>query len=207
MINRNKFGFGTYEVLTVCVMLLIIVVVALAYVFRTDYKEKYSVMEYNARMFSLSSTNLYIEEGTRNVYYLQMLLDKKIFSEVKNPFQGKKYCDSYNSKVEFKDDKKYVTLECGNYLIYQQDTLAKSFAIYQVDAWSDKKSKDDNQTVTFYNYNKNGKKIFDRDMEEELFLYEFNKTNGTKYEAISDIPEQSNIVKTTLYRHIEKVSD
>ena len=129
MINRNKFGFGTYEVLTVCVMLLIIVVVALAYVFRTDYKEKYSVMEYNARMFSLSSTNLYIEEGTRNVYYLQMLLDKKIFSEVKNPFQGKKYCDSYNSKVEFKDDKKYVTLECGNYLIYQQDTLAKSFAI------------------------------------------------------------------------------
>ena len=44
MINKRNNGFGAYEMLTVCVMLLIIVVVALAYVFKTDYKEKYKVI-------------------------------------------------------------------------------------------------------------------------------------------------------------------
>ena len=52
MINRMKRGFGTYEILTVFVLLLIIVVVLLAGVFKTEYKEKYDVMENNARMFS-----------------------------------------------------------------------------------------------------------------------------------------------------------
>ena len=60
MINRMKRGFGTYEILTVFVMLLIIVVVLLAGVFKTDYTEKYDVMENNARMFSLTVANLYL---------------------------------------------------------------------------------------------------------------------------------------------------
>ena len=76
MISKMKKGFGSYEVLTVCVMLLIIVVVALAYVFKTNYKEKYDVMEYNARMFSLTVSNLYMQEGTQNVYYLQEVIDQ-----------------------------------------------------------------------------------------------------------------------------------
>lgn len=207
MISRMKKGFGSYEVLTVCVMLLIIVVVALAYVFKTNYKEKYDVMEYNAQMFSLTVSNLYMQEGTQNVYYLQEIIDRKLSSDIKNPFQGDKYCDSFSSKVEIVDGKKLVTLECGNYLVYQQDSLKSPYTIYQVGAWSTKKKDDDNQTVIFYNYLENGESLFEEDLEEAIFLYEYNKENGTSYTAVADIPDQDNIVQTTKYRHMEKVSD
>lgn len=82
-----KRGFGTYEILTVFVMLLIIVVVLLAGVFKTDYKEKYDVMENNARMFSLTVANLYLEDGTQDVYYLQTIMDKRLLSNIKNPLK------------------------------------------------------------------------------------------------------------------------
>ena len=151
MISRMKKGFGSYEVLTVCVMLLIIVVVALAYVFKTNYKEKYDVMEYNARMFSLTVSNLYMQEGTQNVYYLQEVIDQRLSSDIKNPFQGDKYCDPLSSKVEIVDDKKLVTLECGNYMVYQQDSLKSPYTIYQVGTWSTNKKDENNQTSVFYN--------------------------------------------------------
>lgn len=207
MISRMKKGFGSYEVLTVCVMLLIIVVVALAYVFKTNYKEKYDVMEYNAKMFSLTVSNLYMQDGTQSVYYLQEIIDEKLSSNIKNPFQGDKYCDPFSSKVEIVDGKKFVTLECGNYLVYQQDSLKSPYTIYQVGAWSTKKKADDNQTVVFYNYLEDGESLFEENLEEAIFLYEYNKETGTSYTSIADIPNQDNIVKTTRYRHMEKVSD
>lgn len=207
MISRKKQGFGAYEMLTICVMLLIIIVVALAYVFRTDYKEKYQVMEYNARMLALSVSNLYLEDSQKSTYYLQNLVDAKIYSNIKNPFQGDTYCDSNKSKVEIKENKKYVTLECGNYLIYNQNSLEKNYTIYQVSNWSLKKHEIDNQRVEFYNYQQDGEKLFAEDLEEELFLYEFNKIEGTEYEDVSAIPQQENIIKNTMYRYMKKVSD
>lgn len=207
MISRMKKGFGSYEVLTVCVMLLIIVVVALAYVFKTNYKEKYDVMEYNARMFSLTVSNLYMQEGTQNVYYLQEVIDQRLSSDIKNPFQGDKYCDPLSSKVEIVDDKKLVTLECGNYMVYQQDSLKSPYTIYQVGTWSTNKKDENNQTSVFYNYVENGVSLFEEDLEESIFLYEFNKENGTSYTSISELPNQDNIVQTTMYRHMKKVSD
>ena len=207
MISRKKQGFGAYEMLTICVMLLIIIVVALAYVFRTDYKEKYQVMEYNARMLALSVSNLYLEDSQKSTYYLQNLVDAKIYSNIKNPFQEETYCDSNKSKVEIKKNKKYVTLECGNYLIYNQNSLEKNYTIYQVSNWSLKKHEIDNQRVEFYNYQQDGEKLFAEDLEEELFLYEFNKIEGTEYEDVSAIPQQENIIKNTMYRYMKKVSD
>ena len=207
MISRKKQGFGAYEMLTICVMLLIIIVVALAYVFRTDYKEKYQVMEYNARMLALSVSNLYLEDSQKSTYYLQNLVDAKIYSNIKNPFQGDTYCDSNKSKVEIKENKKYVTLECGNYLIYNQNSLGENYTIYQVSNWSLKKHEFDKQRVGFYNYQQDGEKLFAEDLEEELFLYEFNKIEGTEYEDVSAIPQQENIIKNTMYRYMKKVSD
>ena len=207
MTNKRKNGFGAYEMLTICVMILIIIVVALAYVFRTDYKEKYRVMEYNARMFALSVSNFSLSDGEQTVYYLKHLVDAKIYSSIKNPFQGDSYCKSNNSKVEIRDNKKYVTLECGNYLIYDQDSLDENYTIYQVSNWSSKKRKSDNQSMKFYNYQYDGEKLFSEDLEKDLFLYEYNKKKGTEYEDISQIPEQENIIKTKLYRHIKKVSE
>ena len=92
-------------------------------------------------------------------------------------------------------------------MIYQQDSLKSSYAIYQVGAWSTKKKDDDNQTVIFYNYLENGKSFFEEDLEEAIFLYEYNKENGTSYTSVANIPDKDNIVQTTKYRHMEKVSD
>lgn len=208
MISKRKKGIGAYEMLTICVMLLIIIVVALAYVFKTDYTEKYKVMRYNAKMLGLSVSNLYLEDDSKKLYYLQELIDSKLYSDVKNPFQGDKFCDTYLSKVEIKDnDKKFVTLECGNYLIYNQNTIDEEYDIYQASEWSSKKHKNDNQETVFYNYQVDGQDVFEEWLEKDIFLYEYNKKNGTEYFDITEIPEDVSIQEKTMYRYIKKVSD
>ena len=207
MINKRNNGFGAYEMLTVCVMLLIIVVVALAYVFKTDYKEKYKVIRYNAKMFGLSVSNLSFADESKNVYYLQELVDSKLYSNVKNPFQGDKFCDNYLSKVEIQENKKFVTLECGNYLVYNQDVADKKYAVYQKTEWSSKKHKNDNQETVFYNYQIDGKDVFDRWLEKDIFLYEYNKKNGTDYLDISEVSGEVSVQEKTMYRYVKKVSD
>lgn len=207
MINKRNNGFGAYEMLTVCVMLLIIVVVALAYVFKTDYKEKYKVIRYNAKMFGLSVSNLSFADESKNVYYLQEFVDSKLYSNVKNPFQGDKFCDNYLSKVEIQEKKKFVTLECGNYLVYNQDVADKKYAVYQKTEWSSKKHKNDNQETVFYNYQIDGKDVFDRWLEKDIFLYEYNKKNGTDYLDISEVSGEASVQEKTMYRYVKKVSD
>ena len=207
MINKFKRGFGTYEMLTVFVVILIIVVICLSFVFKSDYKEKYAVMEYNARMFALSANNLSIETGSQGPFYLQELIDQKLSSSIKNPFKGGKYCDSLLSKVVIKNQKKYVTLQCGNYLIYNQDTLDKEFTIYQVGSWKKGNSDDDNvQVEDFYNLVEDGKNLFDEDLEEGAFLYSYNMKKGTTYDSINDIPEKNKLVHEVRHRYLEKVN-
>ena len=207
MINKFKRGFGTYEMLTVFVVILIIVVICLSFVFKSDYKEKYAVMEYNARMFALSANNLSIETGSYGPFYLQELIDQRLSSSIKNPFKGDKYCDSLLSKVVIKKQKKYVTLQCGNYLIYNQDTLDKDFTIYQVGSWKKGNSDDDNvQVEDFYNLVEDGKNLFDEDLEEGAFLYSYNMKKGTTYDTINDLPEKNKLVHEVRHRYLEKVN-
>ena len=207
MINKFKRGFGTYEMLTVFVVILIIVVICLSFVFKSDYKEKYAVMEYNARMFALSANNLSIETRSHGPFYLQELIDQRLSSSIKNPFKGDKYCDSLLSKVVIKKQKKYVTLQCGNYLIYNQDTLDKEFTIYQVGSWKKGNSDDDNvQVEDFYNLVEDGKNLFDEDLEEGAFLYSYNMKKGTTYDSINDIPEKNKLVHEVRHRYLEKVN-
>lgn len=207
MINKFKRGFGTYEMLTVFVVILIIVVICLSFVFKSDYKEKYAVMEYNARMFALSANNLSIETGSHGPFYLQELIDQRLSSSIKNPFKGSKYCDSLLSKVVIKKQKKYVTLQCGNYLIYNQDTLDKEFTIYQVGSWKKGNSDDENvQVEDFYNLVEDGKNLFDEDLEEGAFLYSYNMKKGTTYDSINDIPEKNKLVHEVRHRYLEKVN-
>ena len=92
-------------------------------------------------------------------------------------------------------------------MVYQQDSLKSPYTIYQVGTWSTNKKDENNQTSVFYNYVENGESLFEEDLEESIFLYEFNKENGTSYTSISELPNQDNIVQTTMYRHMEKVSD
>ena len=64
-----------------------------------------------------------------------------------------------------------------------------------------------NQIVDFYNYKKDGKDLFDEDLELGMFLYKYNFEMGTDYQKIDEIPDQENIVKTTRYRHLKEVTD
>jgi len=52
----------------------------------------------------------------KGTMYLSEMLDLNLISPIKNPFNGKE-CDIYESKVDFSEDIKRVTLKCGEYLI------------------------------------------------------------------------------------------
>ncbi len=198
MMIRNNKGFGSREILTVSVVCFILAAILLVLAIRSSNSEKYRVMEYNARVFGLSATT-YQMESSNNVVYMAELLENGLFSEVKNPFGGDKYCDAFESKVEYQDEKKYVTLQCGSYLIEHQLISSSEYQIYKVSKWS-LKNEDGMQKRLFYNYKVNGKDVFDQDYNEEMFLYVFNNKMNTEYAKIDDIPAKYHVYSKTLYR-------
>ena len=106
-----------------------------------------------------------------------------------------------------KGNKKYVTLECGNYLVYNQNVADDEYDVYQKTEWSSKKHKNDNQETVFYNYQVDGQDVFDEWLEKDIFLYEYNLKNGTDYVDIDEIPQDVAIQTKTMYRYVKKVSD
>ena len=142
-------------------------------------------------------------DGNYSVYKLQMAIDQKLLSNMKNPFKGSKYCNPYASKVSVSSNKKYVTLECGNYLIYEQDSLEKPYVIYQVGKWTSSEIKGERQEAILYNYKEDG---FPENLEEDIFLYEFNTLKGTSFQRVSEIPAEYQITKETKYRYIKNVN-
>ncbi len=198
MIKNNK-GFGSKEILTVSVVCFILAAILLVFAIRSSNGQKYRVMEYNARVFGISATT-YQMENNNNVVYMAELLENGLFSQVKNPFGNEKYCDAFESKVEYQDEKKYVTLQCGDYLIDHQLVSSEKYSIYKVSNWVDKKESDTMQTQTFYNYKEDSKDGFDQSYNEEMFLYVFNKKMNTEYTKISDIPIKYQVYSKVLYR-------
>ena len=95
-------------------------------------------------------------------------------------------------------------MECGNYLIYEQDSLEKPYVIYQVGKWTSSEIKGERQEAILYNYKEDG---FPENLEEDIFLYEFNKLKGTRFQRISEIPAEYQITKETKYRYMKKVND
>ena len=145
MINKKRekreFGFSATEFLTVMAIATVLLAILLSLALDMVQKEKYRVMKYDATLFGYNAFSWISDSGTKKVY-LQELIDNKMFVAIKNPFSGEKYCDSYQSFIEFEDDKKYVTLRCGNYLIDHQDMLEETIPIYQVSEWTTKKIKE-----------------------------------------------------------------
>ncbi len=199
MMIRNNKGFGSREILTVSTVCLILASVLLVIAIQTSTSEKYKVMEYNARMFGLSATT-YQMENSNDVVYMMELLDNGLFSRVKNPFGGERYCSFLESKVEYEDEKKYVTLQCGNYLIDHQYIAEDKYQIYKVGKWSEKKPNGSSQQIISYNYKDGHKNGLDGVYDEAIFLYTFNKKMGRDYETIDDIPKKYQVYKKTLYR-------
>lgn len=198
MIRNNK-GFGSKEILTVSTVCLILAAVLLTLSIQTSYGEKYKVMEYNARVFGLSATTYQMENNNDTVYMVE-LLDNGLFSRVKNPFGGDKYCNGYESRVDYENGKKYVTLRCGNYLIDHQYIAEDEYQVYKVGSWTDTKPKAKYQQMTAYNYKDGKNDGFEDHYNEAMFLYVFNKKYGKSYEAVSDIPKKYQVYKKKWYR-------
>lgn len=197
MIKNNK-GFGSREILTVSTVCLILAAILLVIAIKSSYGEKYSVMEYNARVFGLNATTYLMENNNDSVSMME-LLDHGLFTQVKNPFGGEKYCDTAESRVEYIDEKKYVTLKCGPYLIDHQYIAEESYQIYKVGEWTEKKMSDA-QSRVFYNYKMNGSDGFDAYYDQAMFLYAFNKKMNQNYEDVRDIPSRYQVYSKTLYR-------
>lgn len=198
MIKNNK-GFGSKEMLSISTICLILSMILLIISIQSNYEEKYKIMEYNARMFGLGATVYENKEKNSPVYMIE-LLDNNLFSNIKNPFGGDEYCSSTESKVEYDNEKKYITLRCGNYVIDHQYIADKEYKIYRVGQWKEKKIVKNAQRIEAYNYKVNGDDAFDEVYDKDMFLYAFNKKTSQNYEKVEQIPRKYGVYTKTFYR-------
>ena len=196
----NNKGWGSYEFLTVVFVCLILIIILLFVVFRLIDDEKFQVFKYNARTIGINAIDYQINSDFDTVY-LYELVDDGYVTKMKNAFSGDKYCDLYESKVEFTDNAKKVTLRCGEYLIYEQDVADEDYDIYKITDWSSKEMKGDNiDENTVYNIIVDGKEIFNEYYEEELFIKQVMAKYGKEYSSLNKIKKAYDVKEEEVYR-------
>lgn len=196
----NNKGWGSYEFLTVVVVCLILTIILLFVVFRLIDDEKFQVFKYNARTIGINAIDYQINSDFDTVY-LYELVDDGYVTKMKNAFSGDKYCDLYESKVEFTDNAKKVTLRCGEYLIYEQDVADEDYDIYKITDWSSKEMKGDNiDENTVYNIIIDGEEVFSDYYEEELFIKQVMNKYGKEYSSLNKIKKAYDVKEEEVYR-------
>ncbi len=196
----NNKGWGSYEFLTVVVVCLILTIILLFVVFRLIDDEKFQVFKYNARTIGINAIDYQINSDFDTVY-LYELVDDGYVTKLKNAFSGDKYCDLYESKVEFTDNAKKVTLRCGEYLIYEQDVADEDYDIYKITDWSFKEMKGDNiDENTVYNIIIDGEEVFSDYYEEELFIKQVMNKYGKEYSSLNKIKKAYDVKEEEVYR-------
>ncbi len=196
----NFSGKSNYEFLTVAVVCLILASIVLGIALNNVRNERFRVFRYNAKIVGINAIN-YEARNSEDVVYLYELINDNLIKEVKNSFFGDESCDLYASKVEFVDDKKMVTLQCGNYLIYKQDITDKNYDIYKVDDWSfEKKDGKDIDTIDVYSLNKNGKDLLNGFYEEDLFVKLVASNYGDEYNSLEQIEKDFDVKSKKAYR-------
>lgn len=196
----NSSGKSNYEFLTVAVVCLILASIVLGIALNNVRNERFRVFRYNAKIVGINAIN-YEARNSEDVVYLYELINDNLIKEVKNSFSGDEACDLYASKVEFVDDKKMVTLQCGNYLIYKQDITDKNYDIYKVDDWSfEKKDGKDIDTIDVYSLNKNGKDLLNGFYEEDLFVKLVASNYGDEYNSLEQIEKDFDVKSKKAYR-------
>ena len=196
----NSSGKSNYEFLTVAVVCLILASIVLGIALNNVRNERFRVFRYNAKIVGINAIN-YEARNSEDVVYLYELINDNLIKEVKNSFFGDESCDLYASKVEFVDDKKMVTLQCGNYLIYKQDITDKNYDIYKVDDWSfEKKDGKDIDTIDVYSLNKNGKDLLNGFYEEDLFVKLVASNYGDEYNSLEQIEKAFDVKSKKAYR-------
>lgn len=201
----NEKGSSGYEFLVVSVVCLILSAIILFIAIKSGDAEKMQVFRYHANRVALSSISLEYQ-NSQDTIYLEDMIDQGLISPLKNPFGGEKWCDIEESKVEFIDGKRCVTLQCGNYLIYQQPVGEETYVIYRVDEWSTKKQGNTDEKKV-YNLQIDQKDIFAKYYEEDLFISKVNNQFHTNYQTLEEIKSDYQVHVQTVYRKRTKVSE
>ena len=205
--REKEKGFSAAELLGVALVVLIVAAIFLVIALQTGYDEKYKTFQSSATQFGVNATGFQFQD-TKDEIFLKELIDKEAISPIQNPFNNPKFCDTANSKVRFDSNgvDKYVTLKCGDYLIYEQSVSDKKFTIYKTSEWRENKKHDDDEEKVLYNYKKDGKDGFDEFYEANMFLYALNEENGTSYWDVSVVPEEYGVYSKKFYRTKTKLA-
>lgn len=196
----SSWGKSNYEFLTVAVVCLILAAIVLGIALNNVQKERFRVFRYNAKTVGINAIN-YEAKNSDSIVYLYELINDNLVTEVKNNFSGDEFCDYYQSKVEFVDDKKLVTLKCGKYLIYKQDVTLEDYSIYKVSDWSfDKVSGDNIDVTTVYSLKMNGDTLLSGYYEKDLFIKLVASNFGKKYNSLDKIEKDYDVVSKKAYR-------
>ena len=198
----NEKGFGAYEFLTMALITLVLAVIVLQIALRSQESERYSVFAYNAKVLGTNAVQIQMQlfDEEQYVIYLSDMIEGGFLTSIKNPFDGTQYCDTTESKVVFLENDKRIYLRCGNYVIQNQVLGESKVDIYEVSDWKEKRSSQKDVEKKFYNYQVNGKDVFEDDLEDTLFLKKFNQKNGTSFISIEEVKKQYKVVEKTLFR-------
>lgn len=196
---KNNFGYTSYKVLTVIVLLIVISAILLTSIIRISSVQKFSIMKKSARNFSK-----YValsDDADNNVFYLRELVEGDHLEKIRSPFSSG-YCDMNESMIEIDGLKKYITLKCDEYIINHAESNADDYEIYKVSKWSTTKKDDNDQKIESYNCEVNGKKIFAEIYDADNFLYYINNKYKKNYQDITEIKD-CKVVEQDLYRKLE----
>lgn len=195
MKKMNEKGHGSYEFLTVAVVVLILSTIILFFAIMNVEKQKINLFKYNAKILGINAVNY-----DKTVYLYEIISDGLV-TNIKNNFSDDEFCDNYESKVEFTSLGNYVTLKCGKYLIYKEYVFSDDYKIYRVTDWMSIPIKGKNvDKQVFYNLYDGNKKFFDEYYEEDLFVKKVSSMYGKKYKSIQEIKKDFDVKSKTMYR-------
>ena len=201
---KNNYGKGSYEFLTVAVVCLILTFILLVVILDNANKEKIVVLKYNAKIVGVNAISY--SSSYDDTVYLYELVNDGLISNIKNTFGGDKFCDLYESKVEFVADGRKVTLQCGDYLVYKENVSNDEYNVYKTSEWSSDKITGDNVfKEKKYTIVKNGKNLLNGYYEKDLFVKLVAQKYGNNYNSLKKIEKKFNISSKWFYRKMKLI--
>ena len=201
MTMTNNKGIGTVELITMLGFILVILAIGLGMFFNNNDSHKFDVFIKNASSTFVALSQFrdtYPKYG--NIVYLKEAIDNDSMKEIKNPFSEGKYCDLYETKLEVINNTRYITLKCGDYIIYRYKPNNGPYQIYKVGSWVENITDDGIESGFVYNYYDNNKNlVFDEYLQLPEFLENYNNNEGTNIHNINDISNDK-LVSKVVYR-------
>ena len=181
----NKRGFAKFEVLTVLVLMIVVSAVLLTIILKAVNNQRINMMITNAKNFS---NRVIAEDMSGSSYYLKDAIKDELYDEIKSPFSSHN-CDENESKIEYSGSKKYVTLKCDEYIIFNQESNDEDYKVYKVSDWKTEKKGEVVQEIMGYSCKSDGKDVFSDPYEEKIFIDKVNEKYEKSYTSVSDITD------------------